>query len=207
MALLVCTVVSLASWCMLRFIFTKHFVLGLPWSHWPYSSRHQSVICENIAFASIFETCLLSFPSWLPGLGSSARAQSAWEEPAVYGENDSNGKLQKVQRFRQRRKLIWTSLVWKLRWILMKKKKPKTQKNNLLVRHLADQGFSWVWSNSRVTSPTLLPYFFFLSTTYDKSQNLLMISVYGSRLPTPLSFVWGVEAVSSKNPSQPKCSF
>lgn len=65
-----------------------------------------SVICENIAFATIFETCSLSFPLWLAGLGSSARAQSAREEPAVYRENDSNGKLQKAQRFRQRRKLI-----------------------------------------------------------------------------------------------------
>lgn len=63
----------------------------------------------------------VEFPSWSSGLSSSARAWPVWKKPVVCGENDSDGKLQKVQRCRQRCKLIWTSLMWKSEWSLLKK--------------------------------------------------------------------------------------
>lgn len=157
----------------------------------------QPVICENTTSASIFESRFLSFPSRLSGLGSSARAQSAWEKPAVRGENDSDGKLQKVQRFRQRRKLIWTSLVWKLRRSVMKKNL------NSLGRHLAHQSFSWVWSNLRVTFPAPFPYFTFPSTTNEKRQTCTTVSVSRSPILRPLSSThWGAQPANNKNPSQ-----
>lgn len=154
-------------------------MLGFPWNRWPCIYTHQPVISENTIFASIFELCFLSFPS---GLGSSVRAQSAWEKPAVHRENDGDRKLQKVQRFRKGHKLIWASLVWKLRQSV-------TKSLNSLVRHLADQRFSWVWSNLRVTFSALFPYFAFLSAASKKCQKNTMVPVRRGRLPTPPSSV------------------
>lgn len=167
-----------------KVVLTRYPALGFPWNRWPCFSMCQPVICENITFASIFESHFLSFPSWLSGLGGSARAQSAWEKLAVRRENDSDGKLQKVQRFRQRRKLIGTSLVWKLSESIMKK-------INSLIRHPADQSFSWIWSNLTVTLPAQFLYFCFPSIMNEKRQKSMMVSVRGGRLPAPPpSLLW-----------------
>lgn len=166
----------------------------------------QPVISENTTFASIFKSSFLSFSSWLSGLGSSVRAQSEWEKTAVWEKNGSDGKLQKVWRFRQRCKLIWTSLVWKLIQNFMKNL-------DLPVRYLTDQSFSWVWCNLRVTFPALFPYFVFLSTANEKwKKHTMGFGVWGQApcfpVLCPLSST-GLRAqpANNKMPSQPKCPF
>lgn len=166
----------------------------------------QPVISENTTSASIFMSSFLSFSSWLSVLGSSVRAKSEWEKAAVWEENGSDGKLQKVWRFRQRCKLISTSLVWKLIWNFMKNL-------DFLVRHLADQSFSWVWSNLAMTFPALFPYFVFLSMANEKWQKHMMgFGMWGQALCLPIlcplsSTRLRVQAANNKTPSQPKCPF
>lgn len=166
----------------------------------------QPVISENTTFASIFKSSLLSFSSWLSGLGSSVRGKSEWEKTAAQEKNCSDGKLQKVWRFRQRFELIWTSLVWKLIWNFMKNL-------NLLVRHLADQSFSWVWNNLKMTFPALFPYFVFLSTANEKWQKLMRgFGVWGQALSLPIlcplsSTCLKAQPANNKTPSQPKFPF
>lgn len=148
----------------------------------------------------------VKFPSWLWGLSSSARACPVWKKPVVCGENDSDGKLQKVQRCRQRCKLIWTSLMWKSEWSLLKKL-------SCLVRHLADQSFCWVWSDLRVTFSAQFPYFSFRSTVNEKWTKSMMVSVCEGKVPAPVlsallsSTHWAVQPGNNKNPNQLKCPF
>lgn len=173
---------------------------------WPQFSMSQPVISENTTFASIFKSSLLSFSSWLSVLGSSVRAESEWEKTALWEENSSDGKLQKVWGFRQRFKLIWTSLVWKLIRNSMKNL-------DLLVRYLADQSFSWVWSNLTMTFPALFPYFVFMSTANEKWQKQIMgFGMWGQALCLPIlcplsSTHLRALAENNKTPSQPKCPF
>lgn len=142
----------------------------------------QPVILENTTFASIFKSSFLSFSSWLSGLCSSIRAKSEWEKTAVWEKNCGDGNLQKVWRFRQRCKLIWTSLVWKLIRNFMKNL-------NLLVRHMADQSFSWVWSKLWMTFPALFPYFVLQSMANEKWQKHIMgFGMWGQALYILLLF-------------------
>lgn len=54
---------------------------------------------------------------------------------------------------------------------------------NSLIRHLADQSFSWIWSNLTVTLPAQFLYFSFPSIMNEKRQKSMMVSVHGGRLP------------------------